>query len=127
MKTNAQDLRGVTAPLYKEYPGQTAPQPAFIELDCEAETVEARYSGEIGNAMTMGAYYDLVLHFPVLPETRGQVLAEFLESEAFQTLAKRICDGYQEVWNGSNHRRGHYSEESAYAQAEMTQLLVGIE
>lgn len=122
MKTNAQDLRGVTAPLYKEYPGQTAPQPAFIELDCATETVEARYSGEIGNAMPMLAYYDLVLHFPVLPETRGQVLAEFLESEAFQKLAERIVAGFTSVWDGNNHR-GHYSEESAYAQAEMTQLI----
>ncbi len=122
MKTNAQDLRGVTAPIYKEYPGQTAPQPAFIELDCEAETAEARYSGEIGNAVPMPNYYGLVLRFPVLPETRGQVLAEFLESEAFQKLAERIVSGFTSVWDGNNHR-GHYSEESAYAHAEMTQLI----
>ena len=122
INTNAENLRGQVAPLYEQYQGQTSPQPAFIELDCESRSAEAKWTGVIGSAVPAYVWHRRALRFSIPSEVRGDAIADFLESETFQTLASRICDGYTQTWNGNNHV-GRYSDDATAAREDLTQLI----
>lgn len=97
-------LRAVAAPLYERYAGQSEPQDAYIELDCEERTYTAESNPEIGNAVPSRVGHGHVRRYP-LPEPRitGQALATLLEDPELIALLTRVCDGYESVWNGNNH------------------------
>jgi hypothetical protein len=97
------DLRKTLTPVYSRYPREITPQPAYIEVDLECETVEADFSGEVGNGGTpMRVYHGLVRRVPVTPYARGSALAAFLESEELQKLVERMIDGFESQWDGNN-------------------------
>lgn len=121
--TNAAELRAQPAPLFHQYPGQDSPQPAFIELDCESRSAEARFSGEVGNAVPAYVWHRRALRFAVPSEIKGGVIAAFLESEEFQVLARRICDGYEKAWDGSSHV-GRYTSDAREAMEELQQVVL---
>lgn len=96
-------LRATLAPIYSRYRTESNPQPAYIEIDLEKETVEADYSGEIGNAVPANVWHGLVRRIPVTPYAKGTVLAAFLESDELRTLVERMIAGFESVWNGNNY------------------------
>lgn len=57
-------LRGHAAPLYHQYPQQSQPQPAYIEITEDGD-VSAGYSGEIGGAVPMAVWHHRTLRVPV--------------------------------------------------------------
>ena len=120
--TNAQELKGVVAPLYHQYPAETLPQPAFIELDCEEASAEAKWTGEVGGGVPAYVWHKRAIRFSVPSEIRGDVIADFMESEKFQALAQRICAGYVKRWDGNNHV-GRYSDDAAEAREELQQVI----
>lgn len=97
------DMRATLAPIYSRYRTEVNPQPAYIEIDMEKETVEADYSGEIGNAVPAKVWHGLVRRIPVTPYAKGSVLAAFLESDELRTLVERMIAGFESVWNGNNY------------------------
>lgn len=94
-----------TAPLYHRYDGQIYPQPAYIEIDPRGDEIEvsADYSGEIGNAVPMCVWNDLVYRIACPNGLLGESLVGYLESAEFSAQVKELCEGYEVYWDGSNH------------------------
>lgn len=86
--------------LYSQYPGQCQPQPCYIELDCDDETLEADYSSEIGNSVPGYVWHNRAIrfHIPALKAHAANALMEELKERC-----QEIIDGYEQVWNGNNH------------------------
>lgn len=122
LDTNASELKRAVAPLYKKYPGQDTSQPAFIAVFCESRAVRGDWTGEIGNAVPAEVWRKRVLRFPVPSAIRGDVIADFLESEPFQNLVERILDGYETRWDGSNNV-GNFSETAQKARDDLSELI----
>ncbi len=123
--TNAADLRDDPAPLYRRYPGQINPQPGRIRIFPGERKAIADYKTEL-NSMTMAEWLGHIISISNLsPYIRGEIIADLLESERFQTLAKRICDGHSIVWNGIK-RIGRLNEDAEDALLELRALVEAI-
>jgi hypothetical protein len=86
--------------LYHRYPGQTSAQDCHVELDCETRTLSASYDTEIGNALPSAVWHGRVRWYGI-PTLRADAADALLDRLA--PLAARVCDGYERVWDGSNH------------------------
>ncbi|CAJ0793993.1 MAG: hypothetical protein QM625_09225 [Ralstonia sp.] len=95
-------LRSEASPLYHRYSGQIYPQAAHIEIDCECGMVTIGYSREIGNAVPEEVYHGRTRRYRVPAETSGETLADLLDSDEFQDLARRVYQGVKIVWDGNN-------------------------
>jgi hypothetical protein len=86
--------------LHHQYPGQTAPQPCYVQLVCETGALSASYDAEIGNAVPVGVWHQRVRRWtiPALTESAANALLEEIAP-----LAERVVAGYSERWDGSNH------------------------
>lgn len=115
------DLRGEIAPLYCRYPGQTNPQPAYVEMD-EAGYVFANYSGEIGNGEPAYVRYGRALRWGVPSDIDGDVLADLLERDDVIALLERIHAGHSAEWDGNNHV-GHLDNDAQEANDELASIL----
>lgn len=128
IKTNAEDLRGKFAPLYCRYRGQCNAQGAYIELDPEGTpiTLEAEYDPEIGNAVPMRIWHDRAFRIRVSPFLTGDQIADLLEDEDFQALAREVATGFECHWDGSNHV-GSLDDDARDALEEMRRIAENIE
>jgi len=88
------------ADLYHRYPTQTRPQDALVQLDCRTGALTATTDPEIGGAVPAAQYHGHVQcwRIPALKARAANALLAEIEP-----LAQRACDGYQSVWDGSNH------------------------
>ena len=88
--------------LYHKYPTQLQPQPTYIELDPEAETLRADWDSEIGNAVPVAVWHGRICRY-TLPSAylRAEAIAWFMDEIA--PYAQRVCDGYSGRWDGSNY------------------------
>lgn len=86
--------------LYCRYTGQTKRQPCFVELDCDEETLTARYNPEIGNAVPANVFHGRTIRWsiPCLSASAANVLLDELRADAEAILA-----GYSEEWDGNNN------------------------
>lgn len=109
-------------PVYCKYDGQFEPQPAFIALDIENETVTADYNGNIGGGCSSDVFHGRVLHFPINPMSLNTQIAELIDENLgdFQ----KIIVGSEIVWNGNNYV-GRFNEEAQRLidKFEMEQVL----
>lgn len=97
------DLRGKLAPVYFRYNREINPQPAYLWIDLEKRTVEADYSGEIGQGGTpLRVWNGTVRRIPITPYVKGDALAALLESKELRDYVQRMIDGFELVWDGSN-------------------------
>jgi hypothetical protein len=86
--------------LHCHYSGQTQRQGCYIELDCPNKTLSAHYNSEIGNAIPFSVYHGHDQWFGI-NLMRGSTADALMEE--ILPLAQRVVDGYDSVWNGSNH------------------------
>lgn len=86
-----------------QYPGQSNPQPAYIELDLEYKTLSADYSGEIGNAMPMAVYHNRVLRFSISQFISGGKINEILNDPKLLGLCEQVVANHIIVWDGNNN------------------------
>lgn len=94
-------LKGISSgrrPLYMCYSGQSFPQPAWIELNCEDEILSADFSGD--NLTPSRVYNSLALRWKVDPEIPRRKLSYLMELIA--PLAEDVLAGYDKKWNGQN-------------------------
>ena len=107
------------APLYHRYPRQTQAQDAYIELDPNARTASMTWNAEIGNAIPTALWHHQLVRVSV-PNTLSNAQCQELAAEV-QPLLLRICEGYERVWDGSNHV-GRYSEDARAAITDLENL-----
>ncbi len=109
------NLRGQKAPLYRVYPRQLRPQPAYVEMD-EDGNVSADYSGEIGNGAPSCVWHKRTLRWSVPAEVNGDSLADYLEDAETIALLERVHAGHSVEWDGNNHV-GQLDEDATAAAA----------
>ena len=119
IKTN--NLRGVLAPLYHRYPRQTNAQPAFVEMD-EDGIVTADSDGEIGGAIPFSVYHRRTIRWGVCNTIRGDVLADWLESDEARAMFQRVHDGQSIEWDGNNNV-GRFDDDATEAKQEISDAL----
>jgi len=107
-----------TSYLYKKYETQSIPQPCFVQLSCDHETLTADWNPEIGNAIPMDVYHKRTLQWtiPILKEAAADHLLTELKP-----YAEIIIAGYANEYNGSNHV-GTYTDIANEAIGEITHL-----
>jgi len=99
-------------PLYHVYPGQTAPQGAYVELDCEAACLSADWDPQIGGAVPFDVWHGHQRRFPVSADLAAGEINRLMD--AITPRAARVVAGYESVWDGSNHV-ARYAEDAAEA------------
>lgn len=104
--------------LYNKYPGQHQPQDTYLELDPADETLRADWNGEIGNAVPFTVWHGTIRRYTLSsPYLKADAINALMDEIA--PFAQRVCDGYREEWDGSNHvgcltADAHEAEEEIY-------------
>lgn len=83
--------------LYHKYPGQTAPQDAYLGLDCETGVLSCDYRVEVGSGLPAAVWNGHYQRWDIphlTPAAANQLMADVL------ALAQRVMAGYESVWNG---------------------------
>lgn len=111
------------AALYRQYPGQTSPQPAHIELDPATRTLSAGINPEIGNAVPVSIFRGRILRW-TLPGAPWRADAAARLMAQIAPMAERICDGYEEGWDGSDPV-GFYDHDAEDAIEEIRDVVDG--
>lgn len=86
--------------LHLQYPSQGAPQPCYVELDCDAARLRCIVSGEIGSGVPERVWHNRVRRWRIVPlkaDAANQLLVDLAP------LCERIVAGYRCAWDGSNH------------------------
>jgi len=110
------------SPLYHKYPQQTNPQGAYIEIDCENESVRAYWNGEIGNAIPFSVYHGHDRRYGVPGTLHGMAITRLFEDPEFVALCQRIVDGYESHWDGNNHV-ARLDDDAREAEQELESML----
>ena len=87
-------------PVYRQYPGQYFPQPAYLELDIRTGDLDANFSSDIGGGVPATVWHNLVLRFTISNTAHKDDIAKFIAdcADDFQT----VLDGAEVQWNGNN-------------------------
>lgn len=113
-----ESLRGVQAPLYERYQGQSEPQPAGIYLT-ESGIVVADYSGLIGGAIPFDEYHNRTLSWGITPYLSGDKIADTVLDPKIVNLLQKVYDGHTVEWDGNNNvGRLDQTAQSAYDELE---------
>jgi hypothetical protein len=110
--------------LYHQYPGQTASQEVYAELDCEEKTLRLDWNGEIGNAVPFSVWHRRILRFSVPGALMSDAAKELLDR--ITPLAQTVIDGYSCEWDGSNHV-GRYTDEAEEACDEIRDVCATVD
>lgn len=117
----AEDDDAPLHPVWHRYPRQTSVQPAYLELDCEAERLTADWDGEIGGARPMDVYHGHTRRYPIDPATTAGALNLLLDAVA--PVAQRVVDGYASEWDGNNNV-AHLDGDAAEAEDLIKRLCI---
>ncbi|MEV4438063.1 hypothetical protein AB0K09_03440 [Streptomyces sp. NPDC049577] len=85
--------------LFRQYVGQGAPQPVYIELDLREGTLLADYDAEVGGAVPFSVFHNFERRYAI-PLLTGAAANRVMEQIA--PLAERILADWEEVWDGNN-------------------------
>ena len=107
-------------PLFHQYDGQFEPQPAYLEIDLESGVVEVDYSGEIGSAVPVRVWNEIVRRYSINPDLTADELNWLLD--LIEPLAKQVLAGADIRWDGSNYRGYLDSAEADDADAEIERI-----
>ena len=108
------------APLYHKYPREINAQDAYLEIDTQDDTACWSSDPEIGNAVPMAVWHQLVHRVPCSNCLTGEQIA--MLTEELRPLIQRVCDGSDSDWDGHNYI-GTLDNDAAEALAEIESRL----
>ena len=111
-------------PLHCLYAGQTAPQPAYVEIDCQAARIRAGYNPDIGGAVPFDVWHGHLQRCPISPDLTAAEINDLMARIA--PLAARVVVDYRSIWNGSNHV-ARFSDDASEAIDEINTVCGEIE
>ena len=114
-------LAGSQLPVYRQYPRQSHPQGAFIELD-EYGVIYADYNGEISNAVPVDVWNNRAIRWPIDCALSGDEILALVEDNL--PLFERVYEGHSVEWDGSNHA-GDLNDDASEAHDELLGILHG--
>ena len=116
-KTITKTLNGVTFtrptgrnPLFHQYSGQFNPQPAYLELDGENQTVRFDWSGEIGNAVPITVWNRRERRIYIPASASCKLLDEYIEDHAETIL--HLLKTYKSDFDQNCNLVGSWDEET---------------
>jgi hypothetical protein len=112
-------------PLYCQYPGQTEPQPAYLQIDDDG-AITLDYSGEIGNAVPADVWHGLVSRHPISELLSADQCAAVLVDATVVALAARVHAGRSSVWDGNNYV-GRLTDDAEQATEQLDDYLAEID
>ena len=116
---------GTIAPLFKVYPQQLQPQPAYLEFDPEADelALEADYSGEIGGAVPENVWNGLIQRFDISPRVLRSEIETLADDEKLAALLERVKAGFSsDPYDGAS-----YTDDAKEAISAVEDLLRGLD
>lgn len=111
-------------PLYHRYHGQSQPQVAYLEIDPRDASVRWDWSAEIGSGVPGDVWHGIILRISASPYLSSRQLANL--SDEIQPLVRRLIDGGDTEWDGSNHR-GTWTVDADDARIEIERLIERVE
>jgi len=105
--------------LYRHYPGQYAPQDAYVEIDPETWEISASYNAEIGNAVPAAVWHGRIRRYQCRVLTDVDAL---LLMRKIVPLAEKICSGYDSRWDGNNIV-GRLDDAATIAEDELSDII----
>lgn len=111
---------GTVAPLYKKYPAELYPQPAYLEFDPKGDelALEADYYGGIGGGVPANVWNSLLIRFDVSPLVLRSEIEGLADNERLESLLQRIREGFS-IYDGC----GCYTDDAAQARDKVEDLL----
>lgn len=116
---------GTIAPLFKVYPQQLQPQPAYLEFDPEADELAlvADYSGEIGGAVPANVWNGLIQRFDISPRVLRSEIETLADDEKLAALLERVKAGFSsDPYDGAS-----YTDDAKEAISAVEDLLRGLD
>lgn len=101
LKMKKLEIIPVTESLLCVYPGQSAPQKVFIELDPIAGTVQMDYNPETGNSVPADVFHRLRLRYELSAVPTVETANELMEDLLPQL--QKVAEGHSEVYNGQKY------------------------
>lgn len=98
MKTNLESLTGPT-PLYVQYPSQTSPQDAYVEIHADG-TVNYESNSEIGNAVPVSVWNGRIRRIKIPNHFTAQGYQEL--HDYLMADLEILINGMDEKWDGNN-------------------------
>jgi hypothetical protein len=120
MYVTIKNLPNGIAPLFRHYPRQAEPQPAFLSLDLESGEVSADFDGEIGNAVPARVFAGMVRRYMAPAAIRGEALRPLVES-LLPLLERVYLESDVQVCNDGQRIVTLY-EDAASAEAELSEI-----
>ena len=116
------DPEGPLHPLYMQYPRQSEPQPAYLELDPTGEqtTLSCGWSGEIGGGVPVRVWAGWVLRWPIPADLSRTEIAALLAEVA--PLAEIVADGAGHVFGYGGQRQPAWSDAAQDATARIDSI-----
>ena len=112
-------------PLFRRYPTQFQPQPAYLELD-ETGRAALGISDIIGTGVPEAVWHQRTLRFHVSPYLSRAACERLLEDPEVLALLERIHAGHRvmrQLRHGRLHRAGELTPEARRAAAALQQRL----
>lgn len=121
VEVRTDNLDGI-APLYRRDAEDCAPWRAYVELDCEAERLEADYY-PCDNSTPGNVWHGLTRQWRVDPAIKREALIALMNLDECQALARRILDGYSSGFNHQSNLTGELNDDAQEADREMEDLV----
>lgn len=102
----------VTTQLYHQYPGESTPQSAYIELNCQTGNLIADWDAETGSAVPARVYHATALRWPIPPTYTPKGVNLLIDKIA--PIARCVLAGFSVEWDGNNNV-GAYTESAESA------------
>ena len=111
---------GTVAPLYKKYPAELYPQPAYLEFDPKGDelALEADYYGWIGGGVPSKVWNNVIIRFDVSPFVLRSEIEALAYNERLESLLQRIREGFS-IFGGC----GCYTDDASQAMVKVEDLL----
>lgn len=111
---------GTVAPLYKKYPAELYPQPAYLEFDPKGDelALEADYYGGIGGGVPSKVWNNVIIRFDVSPFVLRSEIEALAYNERLESLLQRIREGFS-IFGGC----GCYTDDASQAMVKVEDLL----
>ena len=121
--TIAATYADVLLPVYRQYPRQSYPQPAFIYMG-EDGRVWADYNEDPdGATVTMDVHHRRTLRWSIPESITGKALDVLLE--AITPLLERVHAGHSIEWDGHNNK-GWLDDDATAASEEIEQAIAAL-
>lgn len=108
------------AELHRHYPGQTEPQPAYLELCLRTGRLYADTDAEVRGARPFSVYYGFERRYPV-PALTGAAADRLLEE--IRPLAQRILNDWTEELDSQSNRVAVLGGDAQAAEEEIEAIV----